>query len=160
MKKKIISVLLAMMIFLTASVAVFAQHPENFTEGSQSTVNNLITIRKPDSATTSTVKTTYSVTGSGKEGVTVCFYSFDGEKYVPQKDENGAIVSYTIGASGVFYRQVSLKEGENKICVRAEASDGSYQLSYLTINVVKSGVMTDIRTFSFNMQSKLNGWLN
>lgn len=159
MKKMLISVLLAMIIMWTASVAVFA-HPESFVEGSQSAVTNLITIRKPDSASTSTVKTTYSVTGSGKEGVSICFYTYDGEKYVPQKDASGNLVSYTIGASGVFYRQISLKEGENKICVRAEAADGTYQLSYLTINVIKSGVLTDVKTFSFNLQSKLNGWLN
>ena len=159
MKKMIISVLLAMTMILTASVAVFA-HPESFEEGSQSTVSNLITIRKPDTASVSTVKTTYSVTGVGKEGVSVRFYSYDGEKYVPCNNSEGTIPVYKIGTSGVFYRQIALSEGENRICVRAEAPDGAYQLSYFSINVVKSGVVTNINTFSLNMQSKLNGWLN
>lgn len=159
MKKMIISVLLAMVLTFTGAVAAFA-HPESFEEGSQSTVSNLITIRKPDTASVSTVKTTYSVTGVGTEGVSICFYIFDGAKYVPVKNNDGTIASYTIGTSGVFYRQISLSEGENRICVRAEASDGTYQLSYLTITVVKSGVMTNINSFSLNMQSKLNGWLN
>lgn len=159
MKKKIISALLALMILFTASVAVYA-HPDSIQEGSQSAVSNLITIKKPDTATTATMKSTYSITGIGSEGVSICFYVFDGEKYVPQKNEDGTIATYTIGSSGVFYRQISLSEGSNRICVRAEAPDGSYQLNYLSINVVKSGVLTGINEFSLNMQSKLNGWLN
>lgn len=159
MKKTIISVLLVLVIILTASLSVFA-HPETVAEGSQGTVSNLITIKKPDTASTSTVKTTYSITGVGKEGVSVCFYAFNGASYVPQRNNDGSIATYKIGSSGVFYRQIALKDGENRICVRAEASDGSYQLSYLTINVVNSSVLADVNSFSFNMQSKLNGWLN
>ena len=159
MKRMIISVLLAIVILMSVSLPVFA-HPQSFEEGSQSTVSNLITIKKPDTASTSTMKTTYSITGVGNEGVTICFYVFDGEKYVPQKNADGTIATYAIGSAGVFYRQISLKEGENRICVRAEAPDGTYQLCYLSINVIKSDVITNIKTFSLNMQSKLNGWLN
>lgn len=159
MKKTIISVLMVLVILMTFGLSVFA-HPESIQDGSQGTVSNLITIRKPDTATTSTVKTTYSVTGVGSEGVTLCFYVFDGEKYVPRKNNDGTLAVYTIGSSGVFYRQIALKEGANKILVRAENSEGGYQHSYLTINVVKSDVVTNISTFSLNMQSKLNGWLN
>ncbi len=159
MKKKIISVLLALLILFTAQLAAYA-HPESVQEGSQSTVSNLITIKKPDTASTSTLKSTYSITGVGSEGVSVCFYVFDGTQFVPQKNADGTVATYTIGSSGVFYRQISLKEGNNRICVRAEAPDGNYQLSYLTINVVKSDVVADIQAFSLNVQSKLNGWLN
>ena len=159
MKKSIISVLLVLVFLMTASLAVFA-HPESVADGSQGTVSNLITIKKPDTATTSTVKTTYSITGVGSEGVSVCLYVHDGEKYAPQKNSDGTIATYTIGSSGVFYRQIALKEGDNRICVRAEAPDGGYQLAYVTISVVSATVVTDINSFSLNMQSKLNGWLN
>ena len=159
MKKTIISVLLVFVFIMTASLSVFA-HPATVADGSQSTVSNLITIKKPDSTSTSTVKKTYSITGIGSEGVSICIYTHNGAGYVPQKNSDGTTATYTIGSSGVFYRQIALKEGENRICVRAEASDGSYQLSYLTITVVNSAVMTDINSFSLNMQSKLNGWLN
>lgn len=159
MKKMIISVLLAMIILMTTSLLVFA-HPESFVEGSQSTVSNLITIRKPDTSSVSTVKTTYSITGVGSEGVNVSFYLFDGEKYAQCKNADGTASTYTIGTSGVFYRQLSLAEGANRICVRAEASDGTYQLEYFTINVVQNGLIVNISTFSLDMQSKLNGWLN
>lgn len=159
MKKKIISVLLAFVILFTAQIAVFA-HPEHVQEGSHSTVSNLITIKKPDTATTSTLKSTYSITGVGSTGVSLCFYVFDGTQYTAQKNADGFVATYTIGSSGVFYRQVSLKEGTNRILVRAEAPDGNYQLKYLTINVVKSDVVADVQAFSLNVQSKLNGWLN
>lgn len=159
MKKKIISVLLALMILFTAQIAVYA-HPESVSEGSQSTVSNLITIKKPDTASTSTMKSTYSITGIGSEGVSICFYVFDGTTYTPQKNADGTIATYTIGSSGVFYRQVSLAEGNNRICVRAEAADGNYQQEYITINVIKSDMIADIQAFSLNVQSKLNGWLN
>ena len=159
MKRMIISVLLAIVILMSATLGVMA-HPESFKEGSQGTVSNLITIRKPDTASVSTVKTTYSITGVGKEGVSVSFYTFDGEKYAQCKNTDGTASTYKIGTSGVFYRQLSLSEGENRIAVRAEAADGSYQMEYFTINVVKNGVMININTFSLDMQSKLNGWLN
>ncbi len=159
MKKTIISVLLVLVVFMTASLSVFA-HPATVSDGSQGTVSNLITIKKPDTASTTTVKTTFSITGVGNEGVSVCFYVFDGTNFVAQKNSDGTIATYKIGSSGVFYRQIALKEGENRICVRAEAEGGGYQLSYLTITVVNSSVMTDVNSFSFNMQSKLNGWLN
>lgn len=159
MKKSIISVLLVFVFIMTASLSVFA-HPATVADGSQGTVSNLITIKKPDTASTSTVKTTYSITGVGSEGVSVCIYTYDGSAFVPQKNSDGTVATYTIGSSGVFYRQIALKEGENRICVRAEAENGGYQLSYLTITVVNSSVMTDISSFSLNMQSKLNGWLN
>lgn len=159
MKKTIISVLMALVFVMTASLTVFA-HPDYVSDGSQGTVHNLITVKKPDTASTSTVKTTYSITGVGKEGVTVCFYVYSGGKYVPQKNSDGTKAVYKIGSSGVFYRQVALKEGENRICVRAEAPDGSYQQEYLSIKVVSAAVVTDINSFSLNMQSKMNGWLN
>lgn len=159
MKKTIISVLLVLVFIMTASLSVFA-HPSTVADGSQGTVSNLITIKKPDTASTSTVKTTYSITGVGNEGVSVCIYTYNGASFVPQKNSDGTVATYKIGSSGVFYRQISLKDGANRICVRAEASDGSYQLSYLTITVVNSSVMSDINSFSLNMQSKLNGWLN
>ncbi len=159
MKRMIISVLLAVVILMTTSLIAFA-HPDSFAEGSQSTVSNLITIRKPDTSSVSTVKTTYSITGVGTEGVNVSFYLFNGENYVQCKNADGTASTYTIGTSGVFYRQLSLSEGENKICVRAENSDGGYQLEYFTINVVQNGLIVNISTFSLDMQSKLNGWLN
>lgn len=159
MKKKIISVLLVLVVLFTAQISVCA-HPEFVQEGSQSTVSNLITIKKPDTPQTSILKSTYSITGVGSTGVTVCFYLFDGTNYVAQKNADGTVATYTIGSSGVFYRQLSLKEGTNRILVRAQAPNGGYQLKYLTINVVKNDVMADIQAFSLNVQSKLNGWLN
>ncbi|MGM9551060.1 MAG: hypothetical protein ACI3XA_02280 [Clostridia bacterium] len=159
MKKMLISVLMVLILLFSVSISALA-HPLTIAEGTRSTVSNLITIKKPDTQSTSTVKTTYSVTGVGKEGVSVCFYVFDGEKYVARTNAQGAVESFKIGSSGVFYRQIALSEGQNRICVRAESPDGNYQLAYLSISVIKNGVMSDINSFSFNMQSKLNGWLN
>ncbi len=159
MKKMFISVLLVLVLLLGLSVSALAAHPLTIAEGTKSTVSNLITIKKPDTQTTSTVKTTYSITGVGKEGVSVCFYVHDGSKYVAKTNQDGTLAAFSIGKSGVFYRQIALNEGSNRILVRAQTADGAYQLSYLTINVLKNGIMTDIGAFSWNMQSKLNGWL-
>ncbi len=159
MKKMIISVLVAFVLIMSAALSVSA-HPESFEAGAAGTATNLITVKKPDSSSTATMKTTYSVTGVGKEGVSVCFYVYNGSSYVAQKDSDSSLVTLTIGASGVFYRQVSLREGLNRICVRAEASDGSCQLEYLSINVIKNDALSSIGTFSLDMQSKYNGWLN
>lgn len=159
MKKMIISVLMAFVLFVGAAVSVSA-HPASFAAGAEGAADNLITVKKPDSSSTTTMKTTYSVTGVGKEGVSVCFYVYDGTNYVAQKNGDSSVASITIGASGVFYRQISLNEGLNRIAVRAEASDGRVQIEYLSINVIKNDVLSNIGSFSVNMQSKYNGWLD
>jgi hypothetical protein len=159
MKKFIISVLLAFVMIASAAFSVSA-HPATLASGTEGTASSLITVKKPDSSSTTTMKTTYSVTGVGKEGVSVCFYVYDGTNYVAQKNSDSNPLSITIGASGVFYKQISLKEGLNRICVRAEASDGRVQLVYLSINVIKNEVMSNIGNISVDLQSKYNGWLN
>lgn len=159
MKKILSSVLIILMLSAFCAFGASA-HPASFSSGEEGNASNLITIKKPDSASTATMKTTYSVTGVGQEGVSVCFYTYDGENYVAQKNTDNTISSIKIGASGVLYRQIALKDGINRICVRAEASDGTYQLVYLSINVIKSEVISGVGSFSFDMQSRYNGWLN
>ena len=159
MKKMIICVLCVMMLIVWALPAA-AAHPATIASGTTSTASNLITVKKPDTASTATMKTTYSITGVGQEGVSVCFYMYDGEHYTALRNSDLTISSLKIGASGVFYRQVALKDGINRICVRAEADDGSYQVEYFSINVIKNDVLSGVGSFSLNMQSRYNGWLN
>ncbi len=158
MKKMIISVFMALMVIFSLSVTAFA-HPASFASGSHGTVSGLITVKKPDSSSTATMKTTYSVTGVGSEGVSVCFYIYDGENYIAQKNASDKPAAIKLGASGVFYRQIALNEGLNRICVRAE-KDGEFQLVYLSINMIKNEVMRDMDMFSPNLGAKYNGWLD
>ncbi len=159
MKRIIISVLAALTVFMSMQCAAFA-HPSSFSPDASGTVSNLITVKKPESSSTATMKSTYSITGVGSEGISVCIYIYDGENYVAQKNAEGGNAVTTLGASGVFYKQISLSEGLNRICVRAEAADGSYQLVYLSINMIRNEVMTDLGSFTTDMQSRYNGWLN
>ena len=158
MKKMIICVLSVLMLLILAFPA--SAHPDTVEANLTGTASNLITVKKPDTASTATMKTTYSITGVGQEGVSVCFYMYDGEHYTALKNSDQTTASLKIGASGVFYRQIALKDGVNRICVRAEASDGSYQVEYFSINVIKNDVLSGVGSFSLNMQSRYNGWLN
>jgi len=157
-KKMIISVFMAISIALSLPAMAMA-HPSSLTADTKSTYTGLITVRKPDSSSTATMKSTYSVTGVGTEGTSVCFYTYDGEKYVADKDSSGNPQSITIGASGVFYKQISLSDGLNKICVRAE-KNGEVQVVYLSINMIKNDVVKEMDTFSTDFGLKYNGWLN
>ena len=121
-----------------------------------SAMADLIVVRKPESKNSATLKTTYGITGTGKNGVKVAYYRFNGSAYVSVKNGNGTTAQTTVGKAGVFYKQVSLSEGHNKFAVRADAG-GAYQVVYFDINVLRQEIMNNV---SNGIQSLYNGWIN
>ncbi|MBQ3022246.1 MAG: hypothetical protein IJD91_02815 [Clostridia bacterium] len=158
MKK--ISALLIALILILSSVSVLAANPASISAGDNGTSSNLIVVKKPETKNSATLKKTYGITGTGKNGVTVAYYKWNGYSYVSLKDSSGAISQTKIGTAGVFYKQVSLSSGHNKFAVRAEASNGAYQVVYFDINVLDQKIMNNVSGFSNGIQSLYNGWMN
>ncbi len=158
MKK--ISALLIAFILILSSVSVLAANPATISSGDNGTATNLIVVKKPETKNSATLKKTYGITGTGKNGVSVAYYKWNGASYVSLKDASGAISQTTIGTAGVFYKQVSLTGGHNKFAVRAEAADGSYQVVYFDINVLDQKILNNVSGFSNGIQSLFNGWMN
>ncbi len=158
MKK--LAALIISLILVFSAFSAFAANPSSFSPDSKGSVSDLIVVKKPETKNSATLKKTYGVTGTGKNGVTVAYYKFNGTSYVMLKDSNGDAAQSTIGNAGVFYKQVALSEGHNKFAVRAEASNGTYQIVYFDINVLNPSILNNISGFSNGIQSLYNGWMN
>ena len=157
--KKISAFLIALTIILSA-LCVSAAIPSSISASDNGNATNLIVVKKPETKNSATLKRTYGITGTGKNGVSVAYYKWNGSAYTALRDSNSAISQTKIGTAGVFYKQVSLNEGHNKFAVRAEAYDGTYQVVYFDINVLNQNILTIVNGFSNGIQSLYNGWMN
>jgi len=157
--KKLSAIIIALTILLS-SLCVSAANPNTVPGNDVGTASNLIVVKKPETKNSATLKKTYGITGTGKNGVEVAYYKWNGTTYVSVKDPNGAMAQTTIGTAGVFYKQVSLAEGHNKFAVRAEAPSGTYQIVYFDINVLDQNILSNVNGFSNGIQSLYNGWMN
>ena len=157
--KKLSAIIIALTILLS-SLCVSAANPNTVPVNDVGTASNLIVVKKPETKNSATLKKTYGITGTGKNGVEVAYYKWNGTSYVSVKDRNGAMAQTTIGTAGVFYKQVSLAEGHNKFAVRAEAPGGTYQIVYFDINVLDQNILSNVNGFSNGIQSLYNGWMN
>ncbi len=157
--KKLTALIIALILTFSA-LSAFAANPSSFSPDARGTTDNLIVVKKPDTKNSATLKKTYGVTGTGKNGVKVAYYKFNGTSYVMLRDANGESAQTTIGNAGVFYKQVALAEGHNMFAVRAEAHDGTYQIVYFDINVLSQSILNNTNGFSNGIQTLYNGWMN
>ncbi len=157
--KKISALFIALTIILSA-LCVSAANPGSISANDNGNATNLIVVKKPETKNSATLKKTYGITGTGKKDLSVAYYKWNGSSYISIKDPNGAIAETKIGTAGVFYKQVSLSEGHNKFAVRAQASNGTYQVVYFDINVLKQNILSNINGLANGIQSLYNGWMN
>lgn len=155
--KYIWSIAAAILVMLSG-FSVFAAHPAAISGSESSTATDLIVVKKPETKNSATTKTTYGITGTGKNGVSVAYYRWDGEKYSVILNGDGEPSKTKIGAAGVFYKQVGLSEGYNRFAVRAEY-DGLCQVTYFDINLLKQEVLDNMNSFTYDVQSIFNGWI-
>lgn len=157
--KKLVALFAAMLIIFSSFVS-YAANPATISSSDAGTAWDLIVVRKPETKNSATLKKNYGITGTGKNGVSVAYYKFNGSAYVALKNSNGAMVQTKVGNAGVFYKQVNLSEGHNKFAVRAEHPNGSYQVVYFDINVLNQQIINNVNGFSNGIQSLYNGWMN
>ena len=157
--KKLSALFIAFILILSA-FSVSAANPNSISSNDAGTAKNLVVVKKPETKNSATLKKTYGITGTGKSGVEVAYYKFNGTGYVSLKDANGNMAQTKIGNAGVFYKQVALSEGHNKFAVRAEAPGGAYQVVYFDINVLNQNILNNVNGFSNGIQSLYNGWMN
>lgn len=157
---KRLGALFAALLTILYCVSAYAANPSTISASEASTAVDLIVVRKPETKNSATLKKTYGITGTGKNGVKVAYYRFDGSAYVALRDSSDNISQTKIGNAGVFYKQVSLYEGHNKFAVRAESPSGVHQTVYFDINVLNQQIMNNVNGFSNGIQSLYNGWMN
>ena len=156
---KRLGAIFAAVLVIMFSTSVFAASPSTLTGTEVGNSVDLIVVKKPETKNSATTKKTYGITGTGKNGVTVVYYKFNGTTYNALKTNNGEISQTKIGNAGVFYKQVSLNEGQNKFAVRAESPSGAVQIVYFDINVLNNRVLDNASGFSSIIKSLYNGWI-
>lgn len=156
---KYIGAFMAAILVMLSGLCAFAEHPSSIGGYESSTASDLIVVKKPETKNSATTKTTYGITGTGKNGVSVAYYRCDsGDEYSIIKNSDGEISKTKIGAAGVFYKQMSLSEGHNKFAVRAEYN-GLCQVTYFDINLLKQEIIDNMNSFTYDVQSIFAGWI-
>lgn len=158
MMKKLGAIFAAVLVIML-STSAFAANPSTLSAAEAGNAVDLIVVKKPETKNSATTKKTYGITGTGKNGVTVAYYKFNGTTYSALKTSNGDISQTKIGNAGVFYKQVSLNEGQNKFAVRAESPNGTFQIVYFDINVLNNKILDNVSGFTSIIKSLYNGWI-
>lgn len=148
MKLKILSLILVLMCVFT--VGSFAA-PASVSVGDYGNTG-YITVTNPNKNYSSTYTKSITVSGYAEADSTVYVYVFDGSEYKPYY-QNGAALSVSVGASGLFAIPVNLSSGSNRFLLRAESGD-QYQNTTFEVNLLSTSMFNLIG----RLQSLTFGW--
>lgn len=141
MFKKITALLL--ITVLSLSVCVYAS-PDTLYSTSTGNSNNIIVITNPPTDKSATFDMSYIISGYGRQGATVTIYIYDGAVY------KKSAYSWQIGASGLFFKKITLAKGKNALICYAE-SGNSNQTVPLEITYLGSNFMGTLNNAKINV---------
>lgn len=145
--KRIVSLLIVAILLIALTVPALAA-PSSLSSGTRGNSSNLITVKKPETSVSSTVKRSYALSAVGSSGTEAGVYKWNGSAYVLSS-------SGTIGSSGIFVRQISLNNGMNRLAVWA-GRGGNTQVIHLEINVVSQSTINGINGYQVK---SIKGWV-
>ena len=146
MKKKLLSVLFAIMLIFAVPCTSFAAYGNTVSLGAQGNRSDLIYIKRPKSHSASTSDKTYTISAVGASGTKVKIY-----KYVPSEGTCKIIkAETTIGASGLYSTVVDLTSDSNTFVVCAESGSDS-QLVKIQISKVKKSTIDKLKNVTVNV---------
>lgn len=141
MIKKIIA--LICLITVVSSIGVFAA-PNTLDSTSTGNSNNIIVITNPPTDKSATFDMSYIISGYGKPGAEVTMYVYDGSVYRKSSYE------WTIGASGLFFKKITLAKGKNALICYAESGSAN-QTVPLEITYLGSTFMNTLNNTVINV---------
>lgn len=148
MKKLMPIVLVAIMLVFAMTSACFAA-PEYIGAYDNGGNASMLSVTNPNKTYSTTYSNSCSISGFATAGSRVYVYSYDSSAGVYKLSyENGAVLSTSVGASGIFVIPVKLSSGSNKFMIRAE-KDGLYKNVPISINVLSTSM--------FSIKSMLRG---
>ncbi len=112
MIKKIIA--LVCIIAMASSMVVCAA-PDVLYSTSTGNSNNIIVITNPPTDKSATFDMSYIISGYGRPGADVTMYIYDGSVY------RKSAYTWTIGASGLFFKKITLAKGKNALICYGES---------------------------------------
>ena len=116
MIKKIIAFVCVIAI---ASSMVVCAAPDVLYSTSTGNSNNIIVITNPPTDKSATFDMSYIISGYGRPGAEVTMYIYDGSVY------RKSAYTWNIGASGLFFKKITLAKGKNALICYAEAGSSN-----------------------------------
>ena len=144
MVRKIALLLVVMLSF--CCVFSFAAPASILPDNAVSTSSDLLTVTNPTSEAISSYDKTHNISGYAASGVELSIYYLNNGTYYPLY-KDGAPIVFSVGASGMFIKPVSLSNGKNDLLVRAELN-GKVQYTKKTINVLSFNLFNLFKGFN------------
>lgn len=144
MKKRLISLILAMLVALSVPCITYAQYDTAIPLEAVGNSETLIYIKRPQSHSASTSDKTYTISAVGTKGTKVkIFKEADGEGKIIKAEKE-------IGASGLYSTVVDLTQDINNFIVYAE-SGASNQVVKIQITKVKQSTVDKLKNLTVNI---------
>ena len=149
-KKLLLMLLISIMTFST--IAALADMPAEVSPTDAGTTTGLIDLKNPSTSTSTTTQDNFIISGVGLEGVQAGLYNqlVDGQNYKILVID-GEIAQQYIGSSGFYAQKVYLIQGKNELLVRAEASDGKYEIKKFEINLLNDNFWERLSKIPFSL---------
>ena len=141
MIKKIIALVCVITIF--SSIAVFAA-PDVLESTATGNSTNIIVITNPPTDKSATFDMSYIISGYGRPGADVTMYFHDGAVY------RKSAYTWKIGASGLFFKKITLAKGKNALICYAESGTAN-QTVPLEITYLGSTFMNTLNNTVINV---------
>lgn len=141
MLKKVI----ALFCVLTVAFSmVVSAAPDVLYSTSTGNSNNIIVITNPPTDKSATFDMSYIISGYGRPGADVTIYLYDGSVY------KRSDYTWTIGASGLFFKKITLAKGKNALICYAESGSNN-QTVPLEITYLGSSFMSTLNNAVINV---------
>lgn len=144
MKKRLISLILAMLVVLSVPCISYAQYETSIPLTAVGNSETLIYIKRPQSLSASTSDKTYTISAVGTKGTKVKIYKEAGGIGQIIKSEK------EIGASGLYSAVVDLTQDTNNFIVYAE-NGASNQVVKINISKVKQSTIDKLKNLTVNI---------
>lgn len=141
MLKKIIALICILTVVFSMAVSAA---PDVLYSTSTGNSNNIIVITNPPTDKSATFDMSYIISGYGRPGADVTIYLYDGSVY------KRSDYTWTIGASGLFFKKITLAKGKNALICYAEAGSNN-QTVPLEITYLGSSFMSTLNNAVINV---------
>lgn len=141
MLKKVIALICILTVVFSMVVSAA---PDVLYSTSTGNSNNIIVITNPPTDKSATFDMSYIISGYGRPGADVTIYLYDGSVY------KRSDYTWTIGASGLFFKKITLAKGKNALICYAESGSNN-QTVPLEITYLGSSFMSTLNNAVINV---------
>ncbi len=145
LQKSLCGFFVLVFLFSLGIVSAFAS-PESLPSDIVSTKDGLITVRAPETTSSSTTNNKLTISAVASPGTIVTVYRYDGNTGQYQKIwVDGSPLEASVGSSWLFATQVDLQPGLNQFLIRGAWDEYTYSVARFDVNLLKEGFMDRVK---------------